>query len=68
MKYVQHSSLYVLIYIGQPDEIDLSEIDFFTNVIDRHNNHKSILAIKEHHKDVQGFAFKPVKVEYVGNL
>ncbi len=30
-------------YIGQPDEIDLSELDFLTNIIDRHNNYKSIL-------------------------
>ncbi len=39
-----------------------------TNIIERHKNHTSILAIKEHHKDVQGFDFKPVKVKYVENL
>ncbi len=46
----------------------MSELDFLINIIDRHKNHKSILAIKEHHKDVPGFDFKPVKVEHVENL
>ncbi len=54
--------------IGQPDEIDIGELDFVTNIIDRHTNHKSIWGIKEYHKDVQGFDFKPVKVEDVENL
>ncbi len=55
-------------YIGQPDKINMSELDFLTNIIDRHNNHKSILAIKKHHKDIQAFEFKPVKVDYIENL
>ncbi len=46
----------------------MSELDFFINIIDRHENHNSILAIKEHHKDVPGFDFNPVKVEHVENL
>ncbi len=54
--------------IGQTDEIDMRELDFFINNIDRHDNYKCILAIKEHHKDVRGFDFMPVKVEYVENL
>ncbi len=49
-------------YVGQPDEIDMSELDFLSNIIDRYKNHKNISAKKEHHKDVQGFEFKPVKV------
>ncbi len=44
------------------------ELDFLINIIDRHKKHKNILAIKEHHKDVRGFDFKPVKVEHVENL
>ncbi len=35
-------------YIWQPDEIEMGELDFLTNIIDRNNNHKSILAIKGH--------------------
>ncbi len=54
--------------IGQPDKIDMRELDFLINIIDRHENHTSILAIKEHHKDVPGFDFKPVKVVHVENL
>ncbi len=54
--------------IGQPDEIDMSELDFLMNIINRHKNHKSILAIRVHHKDVPGFDFKPVKEEHIKNL
>ncbi len=54
--------------IGQPDEIDMRELDVLINIIDRHENHKSILDIKEHLKNVPGFDFKPVKVEHVENL
>ncbi len=56
------------INIGQPDEIDKSELDFLINIIDRHKNHNSILAFKEHHEDELGFDFKPVKVEHAENL
>ncbi len=46
----------------------MGELDFLANIIDRHKTHKSISAIKEYHKDVQAFDFKPVKVEYFENL
>ncbi len=54
--------------IGQPGEIGMSELDFLINIINRHENYNSILAIREHHKDIPGFEFKPVKVEHVKNL
>ena len=54
--------------IGQPDVIDMSEKDFLYNIVDRHKDHKSILAIKNNHKDLSIFDFKPVDATYVEKI
>jgi exonuclease III len=54
--------------IGIPDHIDMSESNFLSTIIEKHKNHDSIKAIKETHKDIEAFSFKPVQSDYVQTL
>ena len=55
--------------IGRPDEIDIGNSNFFTNTIEKHKNHESILSIKEHFKSMNmTFDFKPVQPTYVKHI
>ena len=55
--------------IGCPDEIDMSKDRFFTNIIEKHKNHKSIFSIKEHFKSMNmTFDFNPVTPAYVKSI
>jgi hypothetical protein len=54
--------------IGRPDHIDMSQPDFLSSIIEKHKNHKSVLAIKDRHESNATFDFKPVDSDYVYTL
>lgn len=56
------------IYIGTPDPINMDSENFLQDILDRHQDHDSIKAIRNNVKHGKCFSFKPVSVEYVKNI
>ncbi len=48
--------------------IDISNKDFLFNIVDWYKDQKSSLAIKNNHKDLLNFYFRPVEATYVGTI
>ncbi len=54
--------------ISQPDYIEMTQKDVLSKVLERHENHPSVKAIKKRHMDNNKFDFKPVDEIYVRKL
>ncbi len=54
--------------IGQPDEINVHNINFLADVLNKHMNYESIMKIKENHTNNITFNCKHVKSDYVYKL
>lgn len=55
-------------YIGIPDEIDISNENFLQDILDKHQDHESVKAIRENNMHGKCFSFKPVSIEYVQKI
>ncbi len=52
--------------IGSPDEIDMTNANFLSDIFAKHKDHESITQIIEHHnQDLPEFSFKKVSPQYV---
>ncbi len=54
--------------IGQPDYIEMTHTNVLSKVLERHENHPGVKAIKERHMHNNKFDFKPVDKIYVRKL